>query len=89
MDDLRSAVVEPARAFGLRVDPALVEVLVREVANRPGALPLLRKRAGKRRAWMRTPPTCPATGVWTTSVLFIYRDGSTQEHAPATPCQRG
>jgi WD40 repeat protein len=41
VDELRSAVVEPARAFGLRVDPGLVELLVREVANRPGALPLL------------------------------------------------
>jgi WD40 repeat protein/class 3 adenylate cyclase len=40
-EELRSAVVEPARAFGLRVDPGLVELLVREVANRPGALPLL------------------------------------------------
>ena len=39
--ELRSAVVEPARAFGLRVEPGLVELLVREVANRPGALPLL------------------------------------------------
>lgn len=40
-EELRSAVVEPARAFGLRVEPGLVELLVREVANRPGALPLL------------------------------------------------
>jgi len=47
-----------------------------------------RKRAGKRRAYMRTPPSCPATGVWTTTVVFIYRDGSTQELAPATPCRR-
>ena len=40
-EELRSAVVEPARAFGLRLEPGLVELLVREVANRPGALPLL------------------------------------------------
>lgn len=40
-EELHSAVVEPARAFGLRVEPGLVELLVREVANRPGALPLL------------------------------------------------
>jgi hypothetical protein len=47
-----------------------------------------RKRAGKRRAYMRTPPSCPATGVWTTTVVFIYRDGSTQQLAPATACRR-
>jgi WD40 repeat protein/class 3 adenylate cyclase len=40
-EELRSAVVGPARAFGLRVEPGLVELLIREVANRPGALPLL------------------------------------------------
>ncbi len=40
-EELRSAVVEPARVFGLRVEPGLVELLVREVANRRGALPLL------------------------------------------------
>jgi hypothetical protein len=45
-----------------------------------------RKRAGKRRAYMRTPPSCPATGAWTTRVLFSYRDGSTQELTAATPC---
>jgi hypothetical protein len=47
-----------------------------------------RKRAGKRRAYMRTPPSCPATGAWTTTVVFIYRDGSTQELTAATPCRR-
>jgi hypothetical protein len=47
-----------------------------------------RKRAGKRRAYMKTPPSCPATGAWTTTVVFIYRDGSTQELAAATPCRR-
>jgi hypothetical protein len=47
-----------------------------------------RKRAGKRRAYMRTPPSCPASGAWTTTVVFSYRDGSTQELAAATPCRR-
>ncbi len=40
-DELRSAITGPAQAFGLRVEAGLVEVLVREVAGRPGALPLL------------------------------------------------
>ena len=47
-----------------------------------------RKRAGKRRAYIRTPPSCPAAGAWTTTVLFSYRDGSTQELAAASPCHR-
>jgi hypothetical protein len=47
-----------------------------------------RKRAGKRRAYMRTPPSCPATGAWTTTVVFFFRDGSTQEHSAPTPCRR-
>lgn len=47
-----------------------------------------RKRAGKRRAYMTTPPSCPASGVWTTSVVFIFRDGSTDEHSDPTPCRR-
>ena len=47
-----------------------------------------RKLAGKRRAYMRTPPSCPATEVWTTTVLFSYRDGSTQQLSATTPCRR-
>jgi hypothetical protein len=47
-----------------------------------------RKRGGKRRAYMRTPPSCPASGTWTTTVVFSYRDGSTQELPAATPCRR-
>ncbi len=33
--------VEPARLAGLRLEPGLVELAVREVAGEPGALPLL------------------------------------------------
>lgn len=39
--ELRAAIVGPAEAFGLRVEPALVDVLLGEVAGEPGALPLL------------------------------------------------
>jgi hypothetical protein len=48
----------------------------------------LRKRAGKSRAYMTTPPSCPASGAWTTTVVFIFRDGSTQGHSAPTPCRR-
>ncbi len=40
-EELREAIVEPANTCGLRVEPALVDLLVSEVASEPGALPLL------------------------------------------------
>ena len=40
-DELRRAILEPARQASLRVEPGLVDVLVGEVADEPGALPLL------------------------------------------------
>jgi hypothetical protein len=46
-----------------------------------------RKVHGKRRAYMRTPPTCPPSGLWTTTAIFTYRDGSTEQRSAATPCQ--
>jgi len=46
-----------------------------------------KKRGTRRRAYMRTPPSCPAGGTWTTTVLFTYRDGSSQQLSAATPCQ--
>jgi WD40 repeat protein/class 3 adenylate cyclase len=39
--ELERAVKEPARLAGLRLEPGLVELAVREVAGEPGALPLL------------------------------------------------
>jgi hypothetical protein len=45
-----------------------------------------RKRGKKRRAYLRTPPTCPASGVWTTTAVFTYRDGSEQTLTAPTPC---
>ena len=40
-DDLRRAITEPARLAGLKLEPGLVDVIVRDVAGAPGALPLL------------------------------------------------
>jgi WD40 repeat protein/DNA-binding SARP family transcriptional activator len=40
-DELRRAIVQPAQRAGLRVDDALVDTLVADVAGEPGALPLL------------------------------------------------
>lgn len=46
-----------------------------------------RRYKGKRRAYLRTPPTCPPSGVWTTTAIFTYRDGSSQQLAAPTPCK--
>ena len=40
-DELARAVAEPARLAGLRLEPGLVELILRDVAAEPGALPLL------------------------------------------------
>jgi class 3 adenylate cyclase/WD40 repeat protein/energy-coupling factor transporter ATP-binding protein EcfA2 len=39
--DLRRAIAEPARLAGLRLEPGLVDVVLRDVAGEPGALPLM------------------------------------------------
>ena len=39
--DLRSAIEGPARRAGLRLEPGLVDLLVREVEGEPAALPML------------------------------------------------
>ncbi len=40
-DELREAIEAPARLVGLVLEPGLVDLLVRDVAEAPGALPLL------------------------------------------------
>ena len=45
------------------------------------------KRGKRRKAYMRTPPTCPASGAWTNQATFTYRDGSTQTLSSETPCR--
>jgi hypothetical protein len=44
------------------------------------------KKGKKRRVYFTTPPSCPASGAWTTTFIFSYRDGTTDEHSSATPC---
>ena len=44
--DLRRAITGPAEAAGLAVEPALVDLLVEEVAGEPGALPMLSHALG-------------------------------------------
>jgi serine/threonine protein kinase/WD40 repeat protein/energy-coupling factor transporter ATP-binding protein EcfA2 len=40
-EDLRRAVCEPARLFGLGLEPGLIDLVLRDVAGEPGALPLM------------------------------------------------
>ncbi len=40
-DELERAITEPARIAGLKLEPGLVELILRDVAREPGALPLL------------------------------------------------
>ena len=47
-DELDRAVKEPARLAGLRLEPGLVELALRDVADEPGALPLLSTRCAPR-----------------------------------------
>jgi hypothetical protein len=46
-----------------------------------------RKYRGKRRSYLRTPSTCPASGVWTITAIFTYRDGTTETRTSTTPCR--
>ena len=40
-EDLRRAIAEPARLAGLRLEPGLIDLVLRDVAREPGALPLM------------------------------------------------
>jgi hypothetical protein len=52
------------------------------------SIPAHSRRHGKRkRAYMRTPSSCPATGAWTTEARLNYVDGSTQTLTSSTPCR--
>lgn len=39
------------------------------------------------RVYTRTPPTCPASGFWDGSILFIYKDGVRQTVQTRAPCK--
>ncbi len=43
---------------------------------------------GERGAFITTPPTCPRSGKWITTVTLYYEDGSTETVSDATPCER-
>jgi hypothetical protein len=45
-------------------------------------------RGGRRVAYLRTPPSCPASGRWTNTLTYTFRDGVKQTFTAATPCRR-
>jgi hypothetical protein len=50
--------------------------------------PQVKGRGKKRRVYFRTPPVCPPSGEWTTTVIFTYIDGSSQRLADGSPCRQ-
>lgn len=50
--------------------------------------PHVKGRGKQRRVYFRTPSVCPPSGEWTTTVIFTYVDGSSQELSDGSPCRR-
>jgi hypothetical protein len=48
--------------------------------------PVTRGPAGK--AWLTTPPTCPASGIWTFRVDYTFRNGEKVTRTSGSPCDR-
>jgi hypothetical protein len=57
----------------------IVNVLQRRLVTGSGA---------ERRAFITTPPRCPASGHWTNKVAFTYSNGTTQTVASPSPCRK-
>jgi len=48
--------------------------------------PHVKGRGKKRRGYFRTPPKCPPSGQWSTTVIYTYVDGSSEQLADGSPC---
>jgi hypothetical protein len=83
LTDFRDDVKKDSITVNLKIGKGIS--LVRFQAHVP---PHVRKakKGKKRRVYFTTPPSCPATGAWTTTFIFSYRDGTSDEHSSATPC---
>ena len=84
LTDFRDDVEKESVTVNLKVGHGIS--LVRFQAHVPKHV---RKRGRKRRSYFTTPPTCPAAGTWTNSVVFSYRDGTSDQHSATTPCKPG
>jgi hypothetical protein len=81
LTDFRDDVERSAITVNLKIGKGIS--LVRFQAHVP---PHSRKRGKRRRTWFKTPGSCPASGAWTTNVVFTYRDGTSDGHSASTPC---
>lgn len=45
-------------------------------------------RVREGRAWGRMPPTCPPSGVWTSTLEFVYQDERSETVVQRSPCRR-
>jgi hypothetical protein len=85
-----SRVAVDGRTFTSRVPPLPAApppdpfAAVKDVVNRLDVV--TRGAAGATRAYITTPPTCPASGRWTISARFTYRDGVVETAESGTPC---
>ena len=77
-DELREAIVQPARLAGCRLEPGLVDLLVRDFLDQPGALPLLSHALVETWAWREA------------NVLTVvgYRDAGAVHGAVAKTAER-
>jgi hypothetical protein len=62
-------------------DPFLAVKTVRETIG-----PVTRGAGASRRSYITTPASCPASGQWTNTLTFTYRDGVTQTVPTNSPC---
>jgi hypothetical protein len=82
LTDFRDDVLRSSITVNLKIGRGIS--LVRFQAHAP---PHTRKRGKKRTAYFTTPPACPPSGAWTTTMIFSYRDGSSDQHSASTPCR--
>lgn len=89
VEDLHSAVEGPARRAGLRLEPGLVDLVVREVEGEPGALPLLSHVL--RQTWERREGSTLTVGGYTASggVREAVAQSAEAVYEQVEPDQRG
>jgi hypothetical protein len=82
LTDFRDDVRPNSITINLKVGKGIS--LIRFQAHVPSHV---RKQGKKRRVYFTTPKSCPASGAWTTTVVFSYRDGSSDQHSAPSPCK--
>lgn len=84
LTDFRDDVKKSSVTVNLKIGHGIS--LVRFQAHVPKHV---RKVGRNRKSYFTTPRTCPAGGAWTNTVVFSYRDGTSDQHSAPTPCRPG